>query len=123
MLARSSGIGTSDLTAIELIDVHGPMTQRELGQRLGLTSGAVTMLVDRLQRTGWLERYPLASDRRCVLVDLALGSADAMPSGLADYYQSMQILVRGLPANQRAGLIQFLTDAAFSTAALANDYA
>jgi DNA-binding MarR family transcriptional regulator len=122
-LARSSGLGTTDLTAIELLDVRGEMTQRDLGRRLGLTSGAVTMLVDRLQRTEWLERYPNFADRRCVLVDLARGTRQAMPQGLSDYYHAMQILVRAVPSNERAVLVQFLADAAFSTEALANDYA
>jgi DNA-binding MarR family transcriptional regulator len=122
VLARSSRIGTTDLTALEMIDVLGPLSQRELGHRLGLTPGAVTMLVDRLERAGWVERYPHSSDRRYRLVDLAHESIDAMPSGFAAYYETMQILARHVQAGDRAALISFLHDAAFATDSVATSF-
>ena len=55
-LAKSSGIGETDLDALEYLEAEGNLTQRELGERLSLTSGAVTMLVDRLEHAGWVNR-------------------------------------------------------------------
>ena len=49
-LARQAGISPTDLDALEHLEADGPLTQRDLGERLSLTSGAVTMLVDRLER-------------------------------------------------------------------------
>lgn len=48
-LARRAGMASTDLDALEHLEADGPLTQRQLGERLSLTSGAVTMLVDRLR--------------------------------------------------------------------------
>lgn len=46
-------------------EVHGdPLTPGRLGARLGVTSGAVTGIVDRLERAGHVERRPDPGDRR-----------------------------------------------------------
>jgi len=52
----------------ENLEADGPLTQRDLGERLALTSGAITMLVDRLERAGWVHRRPHPGDRRYVLI-------------------------------------------------------
>ena len=70
-LARHAGISATDLDALEHLEADGPLTQRDLGQRLSLTSGAVTMLVDRLERAGWVHRRPHPGDRRYVLIELS----------------------------------------------------
>ncbi len=42
-LARQAGISSTDLDALEHLEADGPLTQRALGERLSLTSGAVTI--------------------------------------------------------------------------------
>src|SRR5215469_17495425 len=70
-LARRARISETDLDALEHLEADGPLTQRDLGERLSLTSGAVTMLVDRLERAGWVHRRPHPTDRRYILVALS----------------------------------------------------
>ena len=70
-LARRAGISGTDLDALEHLEADGPLTQRDLGERLSLTSGAVTMLVDRLEQAGWVHRRPHPGDRRYVLIGRA----------------------------------------------------
>ena len=85
-LARQAGISATDLDALEHLEADGPLTQRDLGQRLSLTSGAVTMLVDRLERAGWVHRRPHPGDRRYVLIELSPLAAASAPEGLAVYH-------------------------------------
>ena len=63
-----------DLTPTELkvigTLVRGPLTAGEISQRTGLTSGAVTRLVDRLVERGSVRRRDDANDRRRVLVEI-----------------------------------------------------
>ena len=75
-LASGSGVSPADLDALEHLEAAGPLTQRQLGERLSLTSGAITMLVDRLERAGWVRRRPHPSDRRSVLVELSAQAAE-----------------------------------------------
>lgn len=67
-LADRLGLTTSDLRAITLLMRKGTVATKELGDAAGLTSGAATRMVDRLERAGWVERFMDARDRRRVLV-------------------------------------------------------
>ena len=64
------GLGTTETQAVSYLTVHGDRGQNELAADLGLSSGASTALVDRLERQGIAERYPHPSDRRRTLVRL-----------------------------------------------------
>src|SRR4029450_798853 len=65
-IARKVGINSSDLECLALILLNGPSTAGEIARRPGLTSGAVTGLIDRLERLGLVERTADANDRRKV---------------------------------------------------------
>src|SRR3712207_2574754 len=68
-IAHRTGLGLSEMTALEhLQHSHGGLTPTELGRRLSLSSGAITALVDRLERTGHVERRRNPADRRSSVV-------------------------------------------------------
>jgi len=70
-LSDSVGLGITETQAVSYLTVHGDRGQNELAADLGLSSGASTALVDRLERQGIAERYPHPSDRRRTLVRLS----------------------------------------------------
>jgi DNA-binding MarR family transcriptional regulator len=67
-VADHVGLNATDLEALDLLVRHGPMTAGRLAELTGLTTGAVTGLVDRLERRGYVRREPHPSDRRSVMV-------------------------------------------------------
>jgi DNA-binding MarR family transcriptional regulator len=69
-VAEESGLGVTETQAISSLTVHGDRGQHELAADLGLSSGASTALVDRLERQGIAERYPHPTDRRRTYVRL-----------------------------------------------------
>ena len=70
VLSDYVGLGITETQAVSYLTVHGDRGQNELAADLGLSSGASTALVDRLERQGIAERYPHPSDRRRTLVRL-----------------------------------------------------
>ena len=56
------------MVALDLLDVHGPMGAAELARRLGIRSASATVLVDRLEAAGHVERVRHDTDRRRVIV-------------------------------------------------------
>jgi DNA-binding MarR family transcriptional regulator len=116
-LARRAGMSATDLDALEHLEADGPLTQRDLGERLALTSGAVTMLVDRLERAGWVHRRPHPRDRRYVMIELSPRAAAEAPEGLAAYHARVRALAAGVPAGQREAVAAFLAAAADAAAA------
>ena len=67
-LAERLGLTISDLRAITLLMRKGTVSTSELADAAGLTSGAATRMVDRLEKANWVERFMDARDRRRVLV-------------------------------------------------------
>jgi DNA-binding MarR family transcriptional regulator len=62
------GINRTDLRALDVLLEQGQTTPGFLADALGLTSGSVTALLDRLERLKFLERSPDPSDRRRIVV-------------------------------------------------------
>ena len=68
-VARLLGINETDLRCLEiLMQEEQEATPRLLADRLGLTTGSVTTMLDRLQKIGYITRSPHPSDRRRVIV-------------------------------------------------------
>lgn len=67
-VADRVGLSTTDLLAMELINRTGRVTAGQIGDRLHMTSGAITGVIDRLERAGLAQRAPDRADRRRVLV-------------------------------------------------------
>jgi DNA-binding MarR family transcriptional regulator len=64
VLAEAIGLGTTECQTLSYLEVHGSSGQSELARDLGLTSSALTALVDRLERQGVAERVAHPQDRR-----------------------------------------------------------
>jgi DNA-binding MarR family transcriptional regulator len=58
----------TDAQCMDLISRLGPMTAGELAERVGLTPGAITAVLDRLERGHWIRREHDTADRRRVMV-------------------------------------------------------
>lgn len=67
--ARMLGVNRTDLRCLDIIDRHPGITAGELGRESGLTSGAVTAVLDRLERQGFVRRVRDPDDRRRVVVE------------------------------------------------------
>jgi DNA-binding MarR family transcriptional regulator len=63
-VAERLGLGPSDHKCLDLLRERGPMTGSQLAAVTGLTTGAVTGVVARLERAGYLRREPDPADRR-----------------------------------------------------------
>ncbi len=62
------GVTAGDQRALAIIGRHGPLSAGALAERTGLTPGAVTGMIDRLERAGLAHREPDPADRRRILV-------------------------------------------------------
>jgi DNA-binding MarR family transcriptional regulator len=78
-IATHAGISATALECLDLLRLEGrPTTPRRLASLTGLTTGAVTMLVDRLERAGFVRRVPNPEDRRSVLIEVLPPAARAL---------------------------------------------
>ncbi len=69
-VVKSLGINQTDGRCFDILDHHGPMSAGDLAAAAGLTSGAVTQVIDRLEERGFVERSDDPEDRRRVLAGI-----------------------------------------------------
>jgi DNA-binding MarR family transcriptional regulator len=67
-VAQRMGVNNTDLRCIEVLLQEEPVTPGRLAVALGLTTGSVTAMLDRMARLGYLTRSPDPLDRRKVVV-------------------------------------------------------
>ena len=79
------GVNRTAMRCLEVLDRLGQQTAGELATQTGLTSGAVTAMLDRLERAGLVRRLADASDRRRVLVQMT----DRAAQLAADVYEPL----------------------------------
>ena len=66
-------LNITDYKCMDLIARLGPMTAGKLAEESGLTTGAITGVVDRLEKAGYAKRTDNPKDRRSVIIGLTLG--------------------------------------------------
>jgi DNA-binding MarR family transcriptional regulator len=68
--ADRAGLGLTDAQMLHMLQLYGPSTPSRLAVGTGLTSGGVTVALDRLEKAGYIRRQPNPADRRSLLVTL-----------------------------------------------------
>ncbi len=64
------GINRTDLRCLNIVDNQGSMTAGRLAELSGLTTAAITSVLDRLERAGYARRVRDQQDRRQVMVEV-----------------------------------------------------
>ncbi|MEV7565437.1 MarR family winged helix-turn-helix transcriptional regulator [Streptomyces tanashiensis] len=109
--ARACELGATDLYALNILALTGPMTPGELGTRTGLTTGPTTRLIDRLETAGYVRRAPSPDDRRKIIVE-PLGKPAGLDEAMAPARRLIGELLAGYTPEQLTVLFDYFTRAA-----------
>lgn len=69
-VVKDSGLSPAQMHTIEIIGHQQNLRMKELAQRLGVTTGTLTVAVDKMEKMGFVARKPHEHDRRSWLVVL-----------------------------------------------------
>jgi MarR family transcriptional regulator, organic hydroperoxide resistance regulator len=105
-VAMKMGVTVTDIKTVSTIMQEGPMTAGQLAERLSLTSGAVTSVIDRLEKADFVVRKADPNDRRKVIV--TLNEKKLRVSGTP--YDSIGIAFKKLLSHYSDSELQFLVD-------------
>jgi MarR family 2-MHQ and catechol resistance regulon transcriptional repressor len=105
---ESFEVGLSDFGVMEMLLHKGPQPVNEIGRRIGLTSGAITAAVDRLESCGLVAREAHPSDRRARVVRLTARGREQATKVFAGHKTAMDSAASGLSKSERAMLIRLL---------------
>jgi DNA-binding MarR family transcriptional regulator len=95
-VAERLQLGLTDHKAFDFILRHGPVSAGQLAEITGLTTGAVTGVIDRLERAGYARRVADPSDRRRVKVEVT-----------PEFYARAAEIWAPMAADWRAALARF----------------
>jgi len=114
-IAKRMGIEASELAALSHLQEAGSMTLGELGERLSMSPGAVTALVDRLEGRGHVERFPNPKDRRSALVRATEAGLTDPLEHLWPYIVEMRSIEERFSEEERGVVARFLIAATEAT--------
>ena len=108
----------SDFAVLEALLHKGPLPINEIGRKVLLTSGSITVAVDRLESKGLVERRASGTDRRAKIVHLTKAGNDLIMRIYNDHAADMERLASAsLTKAERETLIRLLKKIGYQAAA------
>jgi len=108
----------SDFGVLEALLHKGPLPVNEIGKKILLTSGSITVAVDRLEKRGLVERRAHGTDRRARIVHLTKEGRKLITRAYAQHAADLeQLMSASLKTTERATLISLLKKIGYQAAA------
>jgi DNA-binding MarR family transcriptional regulator len=101
------GINRTDLRCLNIVDNQGPITAGRLAELSGLTTAAVTSVLDRLERAGYARRVRDQEDRRQVMVEVTPLLAERATPIWGPLGEEARSALARMPAEELQSLIDF----------------
>ncbi|MBO9152280.1 MarR family winged helix-turn-helix transcriptional regulator [Chitinophaga sp. GCM10012297] len=112
-IARKAGLSGTDHKHLGLIMQHGELTAGDLARLTGLTTGAVTGLIDRLEQKKLVKRQYVENDRRKVIIVPETKNALKLLSPLFTSLSAKTAeLMETFSAKELAAIHRYFTEAA-----------
>lgn len=102
------GMVMSDFGVLEALLHRGPLSAKQLGSKVLLTSGSITAAVDRLAARGLVRREDDARDRRTCIVQLTAAGRRLIERAFAQHREEMDEALEGFPIDERRTLLPLL---------------
>jgi len=112
-----SALCGSDFGVLEALLHKGPLPVNEIGKKVLLTSGSITVAVDRLEKRGLVERRAHGTDRRARIVHLTKEGRKLITRAYAQHAADLeQLTSASLTTTERATLIRLLKKIGYKAA-------
>jgi DNA-binding MarR family transcriptional regulator len=106
-IAHQAGMGLADVQCIGLL-TDGPSAPSRLAEQLGLTTGAMTKVLDRLEYGGYISRSPDPADRRRVVITVNPGALGELAGQYAAMGERMSDYLSGRSTAELAAILTFM---------------
>jgi DNA-binding MarR family transcriptional regulator len=105
--AEKAGLGLTDMQMLHVLQLHGPATPSRLAAETRLSSGGVTVALDRLEKAGYIRREPNPADRRSLLVTLIPSTLARLAAHYEGVERETRRLIATLPRRDLEAVIRF----------------
>ncbi|CAM3058850.1 MULTISPECIES: MarR family winged helix-turn-helix transcriptional regulator [Vibrio] len=108
-VVKETGYSLAQIHTLEVLGSHGAMRMKELANRLSITTGTLTVQVEKLVQAGLIERQSIEGDRRSIQVTLTEEGKEVFQQHNALHMSLTEELTRRFSAEQQKNLAQMLT--------------
>jgi DNA-binding MarR family transcriptional regulator len=105
--AETVGLSLTDMQMMHMLQLYGPSTPGRLAKWSGLSTGGVTVALDRLQKAGYVRREPNPADRRSLIVTLAPVRNRKLSAIYGEVESKTRRLLATLPSSDLEAVIRF----------------
>jgi DNA-binding MarR family transcriptional regulator len=109
--AEAVGLNATDFFVLNYLALAGPLTAGQLARRTGLTTGATTRMIDRLERGRFVRRDRQSADRRQVVVEIAGDRQEDLDAALAPTRTALYKVFQRYTADEVRTLMDYFTRA------------
>jgi DNA-binding MarR family transcriptional regulator len=109
-VADAMGLNRTDMRCLDIVDREGPVSAGRLAEAMGLTTAAITTVLDRLEESGYARRVRDSVDRRRVLVEMTPEGRRQGHSFYAGHTQLSERLYRRYTEEELEFLLGFVRE-------------
>jgi DNA-binding MarR family transcriptional regulator len=110
-VAKKFKLSRTDMRCLDILGHSGPMTAGQLSDESGLSTGAVTFLLDRLEEAGMVKRRRDTDDRRRVWVELVPAAQKRLLHAQQPIIEEMKQVTQRFKAEELAIVRDFMREA------------
>lgn len=108
-MVRGTGLTLQQVHTIEVLGANGDMKMKDLASKMGITTGTMTINIDKLEKTGHVERKPNEHDRRSIFVGLTDTGKELFRSHDDMHLILTRDIASSLDESERAELLRLLS--------------
>ena len=111
-LAEQFGLNATDWKCADILTRLGPLTAGQLSELTGLTTGAITGVIDRLEQGGFARRERDPQDRRKVIIQPVLEREQEINDLFGDLLQGYDELLAAYSDQELAFILEYMIQSA-----------
>jgi MarR family transcriptional regulator, organic hydroperoxide resistance regulator len=105
--AEKAGLGLTDMQMLHMLQLYGASTPSQLSKWTGLSSGGVTVALDRLEKGGYVRRAPNPEDRRSLHISLIPGRLRKVAAMYEGVERETRRMLATLPQEDLEAVVRF----------------
>ena len=105
---RCHGLNPTEFGILEALYHKGPLPLQQVGEKVLISSGNITYVVDKLEQKQLLVRKPSSQDRRVIFAELTPKGQDLMATIFPSHTQALHKAMSGLSSEEQAQAIDLL---------------
>jgi DNA-binding MarR family transcriptional regulator len=109
--AKVAGVNPTSYAILSELSLDGWLTNGQIAERLGMSTGGVTPALDRLVRSGFVVRNPNPADRRSSVISMTPKGEEIMRTAADVLAEELDAFMDSLAERERETILRFLIEA------------